>query len=61
MKNEGAVNRLFIGRTKGNSSGLFLSGPDGQPKMMIYVDDKGNPKIQTFNDKGEIKDFIEDK
>ncbi len=60
-KKEGSVNRLFIGRTKGNSSGLFLSGPDGTPKMMIYVDEKGNPKIQTFNEKGEIKDFIESK
>lgn len=60
-KNEGSVNRVFLGRTKGNSSGLFLSGPDGKPKMMIYVDEKGNPKIQTFNEKGEIKDFIEDK
>jgi phosphopantetheine adenylyltransferase len=58
---EGSVNRLFIGRTKGNGSGLFLSGPDGKPKMMIYVDDKGNPKIQTFNENGEIKDFIENK
>lgn len=58
---EGSVNRLFIGRTKGNSSGLFLSGPDGKPKMMIYVDDLGIPKIQTFNDNGEIKDFIENK
>ncbi len=61
FKKEGAVTRLFIGKTKGNSSGLFLSGPDGQPKMMIYVDEKGNPKIQTFNDKGEVKDFIENK
>lgn len=60
-KNEGAVNRLFIGKTKGNSSGLFLSGPDGSPKMMIYVDEKGNPKIQTFGDKGEVKDFLESK
>tara|TARA_R110001592_G_scaffold363279_1_gene683029 strand:+ start:4541 stop:5272 length:732 start_codon:yes stop_codon:yes gene_type:complete len=58
---EGPVNRLFMGRTRGNSSGLFLAGPDGKPKMMIYVDEKGNPKIQTFNDKGEIKDFIENK
>ena len=56
---EGSVNRLFMGRTKGNSSGLFLAGPDGKPKMMIYVDEQGNPKIQTFNSKGEIKDFIE--
>ncbi|MEO6820006.1 MAG: hypothetical protein ABI266_08790 [Ginsengibacter sp.] len=61
MQKEGSVNRLFIGRTKGNSSGLFLSGPDGKPKMMIYVDEKGNPKIQTFNDKGEVKDLVENK
>ena len=61
FKNEGSVNRLFMGRTKGNSSGLFLSGPDGKPKMMIYVDEKGNPKIQTFNEKGEIKDLVENK
>ncbi|AEE18432.1 hypothetical protein JM84_1230 [Dokdonia sp. Hel_I_63] len=59
MENEGPVNRLFIGKTKGNSSGLFLAGPDGAPKMMIYVDDKGNPKIQTFNKNGEIKDLLE--
>ncbi len=58
MKNEGSVNRLFIGRTKGNSSGLFLAGPDGAPKMMIYVNEQGVPKIQTFDDNGEIKDFL---
>ena len=61
MQKEGSVNRLFIGKTKGNSSGLFLSGPDGKPKMMIYVDEKGYPKIQTFNDNGEMKDIIENK
>jgi hypothetical protein len=58
---EGSVNRVFLGKTKGNSSGLFLSGPDGKPKMMIYVDENGNPKLQTFNNKGEMKDFIENK
>jgi hypothetical protein len=26
---------------------------------MIYVDDKGVPKIQTFTENGEIKDFLE--
>ena len=61
MQKEGTVNRLFIGKTKGNSSGLFLAGPDGKPKMMIYVDEKGDPKIQTFNEKGEVKDLIENK
>ena len=59
MQKEGAVNRLFIGKTKGNSSGLFLAGPDGSPKMMIYVDEKGIPKIQTFGKNGEIKDFLD--
>ena len=48
-------------RTKINSSGLFLSGPNDQPKMIIYVDEKGNPTIQTFNDKEELKDLIENK
>ena len=61
MQKEGSVNRLFMGKTSGNGAGLFLSGPDGKPKMMIFVDDKGDPKIQTFNEKGEIKDFIENK
>jgi len=59
MQKEGSVNRLFLGKTKGNSSGLFLAGPDGKPKMMIYVDEKGVPKIQTFTENGEIKDFLE--
>jgi len=59
MEKEGAVNRLFIGKTKGNSSGLFLAGPDGAPKMMIYVDENGEPKIQTFTENGEIKDFLD--
>jgi|SRR5690554_1176924 len=58
MRNEGSVNRLFIGKTLGDSSGLFLAGPDGAPKMMIYVDDKGVPKIQTFGENGEIIDFL---
>ena len=58
FEKEGPVNRLFIGKTKGNSSGLFLAGPDGAPKMMIYVDENGNPKIQTFSENGEITDFL---
>ena len=61
MEKEGSVNRLFIGKTKGNSSGLFLAGPDGSPKMMIYVDENGVPKIQTFNENGVVKDFLENK
>ena len=61
MQKEGPVQRLFMGKTRGNGSGMFLAGPDGKLKMMIYVDEKGEPKIQTFNEKGEVKDFIENK
>lgn len=58
MKNEGGFNRLFLGKTRGNSSGLFLAGPDGKPKLMIYVDANGGPKIETLDDKGMIRDFL---
>jgi hypothetical protein len=58
---EGVKQRVFIGRTAGNSSGLFLAGTDGKLKMMIYVDDKGNPKIETFDSTGGTKNHLLDK
>ena len=59
--NEGSKQRLFVGRTSGNSSGLFLAGTDGKLKMMIYVDDKGNPKIETFDSTGKPKNHLIEK
>lgn len=61
MNKEGSVNRLFMGKTRGDSSGLFLAAPDGTPKMMIYVDAEGNPKIQTFDENGKIRDYLDTK
>jgi len=55
---QGAKSLLFIGKTKGNSQGLFINDQTGKPKMMIFVDDKGQPHIATFNEKGEMKDFV---
>jgi hypothetical protein len=57
---EGSKRRLFIGRSRGNSSGLFLYDKNGKPKMKIYVDEKGNPKIETIGEKGEVKNYLED-
>jgi hypothetical protein len=51
-------NLMFVGKTRGNSQGIFINDQAGRPKMMIFVDDKGKPRITTFNDKGEKKDFI---
>lgn len=51
--------RVFIGRTKKNDSGLFLSGPDGKQKLRIYVDDKGIAKLEVLNNDGEFKNLLE--
>ncbi|UOQ55257.1 hypothetical protein [Hymenobacter cellulosivorans] len=58
---EGSKNRVFLGRTGSNNSGLFLSGPDGKPKLKLYVDASGNPRIETLNEKGEAKNLLEEK
>lgn len=56
-KKYGAKNLLFLGKGS-DSQGLFINDKNGQPKLMIYVNEKGEPKIQTMNEKGEVKDFI---
>ena len=61
LAREGAKNRVFLGRTGSNSSGLFLAGPDGKPKLKLYVDAAGNPRIETLNDKGEARNYLDDK
>ncbi len=53
--------RVFIGRTGQNSSGLFLSGPDGKQKIKIYVDENGNPKFEVLDEKGNSKNILENK
>jgi hypothetical protein len=58
---EGSKRRLFIGRNRGNCSGLFLYDKNGKPKMKIYVDEKGDPKIETITENGEVKDCLEAK
>ncbi len=49
---------LFLGKSMGNSQGLFIGDKNGKMKMMIYVNDKGEPKIQTVTENGEIKDYL---
>lgn len=49
---------VFLGRSRDGMNGLFLNDADGNPKLMIYVDNEGNPKIQTFTEDQQIKDFL---
>jgi len=46
--------RLLMGKINDNT-GLFLSDKNGKRKLMIYVNENGEPKIETVNEKGEIK------
>lgn len=58
---EGSKRRLFIGRNKSNSSGLFLYDKDGNPKLKIHVDEDGNPKIEIVDKNGTTRNFLEAK
>lgn len=58
---EGSKKRLFIGRNKSNSSGLFLYDKDGNAKLKIHVDEDGNPKIEIVDKNGTTRNFLEAK
>jgi hypothetical protein len=58
---EGSKKRLFIGRTKSNSSGLFLYDKEGNPKIKIHVDDEGNPKFEIIDKDGKFINFLDKK
>ena len=48
------VDRLFLGRTKDGSTGLFLRDDKGVPRLRIYVSKQNEPVIETLNEKGEM-------
>jgi hypothetical protein len=50
--------RLFVGRTTDNNSGLFLYDKNGKPKMKIYVNESGEPKIEIIDDDANGKHII---
>jgi hypothetical protein len=56
-----STQRLFIGRNKANNAGLFLSGPDGQQKIKIYVDENGVPKIEVKDESGVYHNILSNK
>lgn len=55
---EGSKRRLFVGRNINNDSGLFLYDNNGKPKMKIYVDKDGSPKIQVISESGTVTDVV---
>ena len=50
-----APQRLFIGRTYSENVGLFLMDENNNPRLQIYLDEKGEPHIESFDENGEKK------
>lgn len=57
---KGSKKRLFIGRSADNNTGLFLYDTNGKPKMKIYIDKTGKPRIETIDEDGKSKNILID-
>lgn len=54
---EGAKRRMFMGMLA-KQTGLFLYDKAGQAKVKIYIDEKGNPKIEVLDAQGTVRDVL---
>lgn len=46
--------RLFVGRTRGDSSALILADAAGRPRIMMTVSPSGEPSLAFMDDKGNV-------
>lgn len=52
-----APRRMFLGRTFNGDVGLFLMDKKNKPRVLIYVDSDGNPKIEKIDSTGVRSEF----
>lgn len=50
--------RLFVGRTRGDSSALVLADKKGRPRIMLTVSPKGDPAVEILDESGEVIDRL---
>ena len=50
--------RLFVGRTRGDSSALVLADKQGRPRIMLTVSPKGEPALEILDESGEVIDSL---
>lgn len=50
----GETPRIMLGKTRGQSNGLFLNDDKGNPKAFFYVDKNNTAKLEFFDDKGNV-------
>lgn len=58
LKKESIRNRMFIGRKKDGTYGLFLCDKGGRLRFRLYVDSLGNTVMQTLDSSGNIRNMI---
>lgn len=46
--------RLFVGRTRGDSSAVVLADGEGRPRIMMLVTPEGEPTLQFMSAEGEV-------
>lgn len=47
-------NKVFMGKTRDDETGLFLFDKDLTTRLRVYVDSAGNPKIDFFERNGSV-------
>ncbi len=58
----GAVDRMVLGKTRGESNGLFLFDDKGMPRAMFYIDKENNAQLDFYDESGNtIASFPEKK
>ncbi|MBO9619993.1 MAG: hypothetical protein J7539_13275, partial [Niabella sp.] len=58
MEKEASKRRVFIGRNPDQTTGLFLFDKKGKAKIKIYVDNQGQPRIETLDENGTAKKLL---
>lgn len=53
-QDEGQIDRLFVGRTRGLSSAIILSDAKGRPRIMMYVTPEGESIFDFLDENGKV-------
>lgn len=61
LRREGAKKRIYLGKSFDNEAGLTLYDQSGEPRLKIFIDDKGQPKIEYAGNDGQMIDLIKTK
>lgn len=50
----GGAPRIMLGKSRSQNNGLFLFDDKGMPRAMFYIDQDNNPKLEAFDEQGNV-------